>query len=173
MDAVHWIAPQSGYWIELNSEWGQISFLRLAGFEITDEGSEAEDRYSFGLHLGRWYEGFTVGDQTRTLRFNTFVAHEIEQTDFKLFNWSRGKFGDVALASRYSAFDSMVKRPTFELVTIPHRYAALVFALLPGLALIRSFFIARRKRRSRGLCAGCGYDLRVTPERCPECGRAI
>jgi hypothetical protein len=43
-----------------------------------------------------------------------------------------------------------------------------VTAVLP--AWVMPGRIRRRRRRARGACLSCGYDLRATPERCPECG---
>jgi hypothetical protein len=41
-------------------------------------------------------------------------------------------------------------------------------AVLPG--VLGGGFVRSRRARRRGWCAACGYDLRATPGRCPECG---
>jgi hypothetical protein len=52
-------------------------------------------------------------------------------------------------------------------VRAPHWFIALLLSPLP-LLWVREY--RRRRWALEGRCAGCGYDLRATPERCPECG---
>jgi len=53
-----------------------------------------------------------------------------------------------------------------------YRLPAALFALLPLIWIARLFWIRIRtaRRMTTDACAECGYDLRATPERCPECG---
>ena len=54
---------------------------------------------------------------------------------------------------------------------VPHWPVALVLAMpLAGWAIGRRRRSLRIQRIATGLCPACGYDLRATPQRCPECG---
>jgi heme A synthase len=61
-------------------------------------------------------------------------------------------------------------------ITLVH----MAWTLVPnGLAVFGPAFVAfvrrrrRRRRVARGCCTRCGYDLRSSPVRCPECGMLI
>jgi hypothetical protein len=59
-------------------------------------------------------------------------------------------------------------------IIAPSWFVVGISAIPPGLA----YLVWRRRRRAqlrleRGQCVRCGYDLRESPERCPECGAAV
>ena len=51
---------------------------------------------------------------------------------------------------------------------VPHWFVATLTAVSPAAWLWAH--VRRRRRIVRGLCPACGYDLRASPARCPECG---
>ena len=58
-------------------------------------------------------------------------------------------------------------------IALPCWFLVLGCSVMPAmwLAGARSRRLARRKKA--GLCTQCGYDLRATSDRCPECGTAV
>ena len=54
---------------------------------------------------------------------------------------------------------------------VSYWYPVLLTLIMPGIFCCRWRAAANRRRRMRaGYCLSCGYDLRSTPDRCPECG---
>jgi len=73
----------------------------------------------------------------------------------------------LGIASARISYDADAKQVRRALY-VPHWLLAAPLLLAP-LGRLRGMVRPRRQRRV-GLCAHCGYDLRATPERCPECG---
>lgn len=59
-------------------------------------------------------------------------------------------------------------RRRFETLEISYAWPVCVSVVVSVLV----FRLRHSKARQPGLCATCGYDLRATPEKCPECGKA-
>jgi hypothetical protein len=54
--------------------------------------------------------------------------------------------------------------------SVPHWFVAGILAVLPVCWMISR---SRSKKTNPGLCRSCGYDLRATSDRCPECGTPV
>jgi hypothetical protein len=68
----------------------------------------------------------------------------------------------------HGTIDVFKDPPAFTAVTVPHWFVVLMTAV-PTVLWMRGG--VRRWRWGRhGRCRDCGYDLRSSPERCPECG---
>ncbi len=82
------------------------------------------------------------------------------------------------LDARYDHFfysESFIRHPIIHLtwrrsVFIPYYWLVALLITWPLTRWTVSTF--RRRRKRAGRCAMCGYDLRATPTRCPECGAA-
>jgi hypothetical protein len=90
------------------------------------------------------------------------------------YGWHTGParlFGGLHSEGKLVRFAAEVRRSGYVSIVAP--YWLLVLATLPGawMSLVRMRrSILAKVRRNYGHCPACGYDLRATPDRCPECG---
>jgi len=77
-------------------------------------------------------------------------------------------FGGIRSAPQHYDFDSTGNLYLISVVAAPFWMIAIGLLLLPALVAFR--FAYRRWKPKNGCCTTCGYDLRATPDRCPECG---
>lgn len=101
------------------------------------------------------------------------------EPDYKRFDWERNehprRWADGMNQSTFwdrVGFDVLIsRRPTytFHRLGAPYWFVVVVLALVPGWRL--ACWWRRRRRRRLGHCFVCGYDMRATPDRCPECGQ--
>jgi hypothetical protein len=107
----------------------------------------------------------TIPDDTVPIDDREAIAHalDLEHGDFRSFSvfkfsWPY-RYPGTARATQWRVF------------TVPY-WSLLLLALLFPLAAGRRNLRGRLRAR-RGLCVTCGYDLRATPDRCPECGAIL
>lgn len=115
--------------------------------------------HSLMLRDPRFDDAFSTGlvhHQARDV--NELYFEHVVPSDAGLAGFGWGNIYESNNLTKYSAWG----------FRFPLWVVLLLFMLLPiRFAIVR---VQRARRRSSGQCAGCGYDLRASPDRCPECG---
>jgi hypothetical protein len=111
-------------------------------------------------------DSFHLDDEPEPTRGLSWNSEELlPQSPMPIRHWWNNLGFDYADLSE----DGLIGPEGFGAVA-PHWALALVFSLAPPVWGLRRGVVRRRGRDTK--CRTCGYDLRATPGRCPECRAA-
>lgn len=91
---------------------------------------------------------------------------------FDLNFYDREAFGHGRSEFRRGSEPSWATHVRYDAWWLRHWHFAVMTAAWPSLWLVL-FFRRRARRPKQGFCPQCGYDLRASKERCPECGMPV
>jgi hypothetical protein len=117
-----------------------------------------------------WFSRMGVGFTSNSMRGHFQIGfYDFAESRYPGFTYDSGSPRYYKLRSEdfFLGFGVEI-HPDGLFLASPHWFLALLFAILPALYL-RALIRSRRLHRI-SLCPRCGYDLRATPNRCPECG---
>ena len=114
-----------------------------------------------------WFLGVTSGHGTIDV---LYIPTWAQDPEFRTGRYPPDVYYGTRYSKRFLGFGTSVIRPELgdRYVNIPHWFVASFSGATS--ALCARAWCRQRRRMQSGQCAKCGYDLRATPTRCPECG---
>jgi hypothetical protein len=158
------------FWITCPN--GRQEFVYTQRWDATSTHAKSVEwqitRAPGGLVLGRGISQMDSEFIPKLAKYN--------ETGWKRYDWYKRSQKNPPRPTYPFGYTKQVKSGTatgFESLraTCPWWFAIALPALLPA-AWLLEFAVRRAKRRKPGQCTVCGYDLRESPDRCPECGTA-
>ena len=97
-------------------------------------------------------------------------GQRLEKRELRLLGFGYGTFRERMAPSWRDPTGRMTPLWKVQIGSVPYWFILVLAAGLPVRSALKRR--VRHGRRRWGACTACGYDLRATPGRCPECGRS-